>query len=259
MRLCMFSPRGMELERGWPGRIDGDRIVQLAAQTLQAFFTGGGSAREHAEFALAECELRPPVLQPPSIRVFEPFEPLSTPFFSFVSPFPIVGPEAELAYPAGTDELVYGLAAAAVIGAEGAIAGFTLANRWSARDLARSERAAGFGPSKSGDFGLSLGPVLVTPDEFDGRVLVARVNGEERCGADLRELVHPWSELAAHAGVNTVLRPGDLLIASTSVEAGPPLLPGDVVELELEGVGVLRNPIGARRGGAPPSAVPGLR
>jgi len=252
----MFSPAGMELERGWPGRIEGERVVQLAAQTLQAFFTGGGGAREHADFALAECELRPPVLQPPSIRVFEPFEPLSTPFFSFVSPFPIVGPEAEVAYPDGTDELVYGLAAAAVIGAGGAIGGFTLANRWTARDLARSERAAGFGPSKSGDFALSLGPVLVTPDEFDGRVLLARVNGEERCGADLRELVHPWSELAAHAAANTTLRAGDLLIASTSLAAGPPLRPGDLVELELEEIGVLRNWVGARRGASTVEPVP---
>ena len=243
----MFSPAGMDLERGWPGRIDGDRVVQLAAQTLQAFFTGGGGAREHAEFALDECELRPPVLQPPSMRAFEPFEPLSTPFFSFVSPFPIVGSEAEIPYPDGTDELVYGLAAAAMIGAEGAIAGFTLANRWTARDLARAERAAGYGPSKSGDFALSLGPVLVTPDEFDGHVLLARVNGEERFGADLRELVHPWSELAAHAAVNTSLRAGDLLIASTSIAAGPPLAPGDLVEIELDEIGVLRNRVGLRR------------
>ena len=57
MRLCMFSPKDLELERGWPGRIDGDRVVQLAAQTLQAFFTGGGGAREHAVFALEDVVL----------------------------------------------------------------------------------------------------------------------------------------------------------------------------------------------------------
>ena len=68
MKLCMFSPKGMDLERGWPGRIDGDQIVQLAAQTLQAFFTGGGGAREHATYELAECDLRAPVLYPPAIR-----------------------------------------------------------------------------------------------------------------------------------------------------------------------------------------------
>ena len=49
------QPEGAcELERGWPGRIDGDQIVQLAAQTLQAFFTGGGGAREHATYELAD-------------------------------------------------------------------------------------------------------------------------------------------------------------------------------------------------------------
>ena len=70
VKLCMFSPRDRDLLRGWPGRIDGDRVVQLAAQTLQAFFTGGGEAREHAEFALADVVLRAPVLHPPTVRIF---------------------------------------------------------------------------------------------------------------------------------------------------------------------------------------------
>src|SRR3954451_4685550 len=67
MKLCMFTPKEAALERGWPGRIDGDEVVQLAAQTLQAFFTGGGGAREHARYPLADVEFRPPVLNPPSI------------------------------------------------------------------------------------------------------------------------------------------------------------------------------------------------
>ena len=66
VKLCMFTPRELALERGWPGRIEGDRVIQLAAQTLQSFFTGGGSAREHAEYALADVDLRPPVLRPPT-------------------------------------------------------------------------------------------------------------------------------------------------------------------------------------------------
>src|SRR5438552_8051966 len=74
MRLCMFSPREPFLERGWPGRIDGDRVVQLAAQTLQAFFSGGGSAREHAEYRLDEVRLLAPVRNPPSVRDFYAFE-----------------------------------------------------------------------------------------------------------------------------------------------------------------------------------------
>ena len=71
VRLCMFTPRELELERGWPGRIDGDSVVQLAAQTLQSFFTGGSAAREHAEYPLDEVVLRAPVLEPPSVRLFE--------------------------------------------------------------------------------------------------------------------------------------------------------------------------------------------
>ena len=69
----MFTPVAHEV-RGWPGRIEGDRVIQLAAQTLQSFFTGGGTAREHAEFRLDEVDLRPPVLHPPSVRDFYAFE-----------------------------------------------------------------------------------------------------------------------------------------------------------------------------------------
>ena len=74
MKLCMFSPKELGLERGWPGRIEGDRVIQLAAQTLQSFFTGGGRAREHAEYPLADVVLRAPVLNPPAVRDFYAFE-----------------------------------------------------------------------------------------------------------------------------------------------------------------------------------------
>src|SRR5579862_8189820 len=117
----MFSPQGMNLGRGWPGRIDGDRVVQLAAQTLQAFFSGGASAREHAEYPLADVELRPPVLAPPGIRVFAPFGALD---FAFGITAALVGPEADVAVPAGSRGLRPGLGLAAMIGGEGAIGGF---------------------------------------------------------------------------------------------------------------------------------------
>ena len=67
VRLCMFHPVGHPLERGWVGRVDGDRVVQLAAQTLQSFFTGGGDARQHAEYPLARSAARtgpPPAVRP---------------------------------------------------------------------------------------------------------------------------------------------------------------------------------------------------
>jgi fumarylacetoacetate (FAA) hydrolase len=245
MKLCMFSPRGADLERGWPGRVDGDRVVQLAAQTLEAFFTGGGGAREHAEYPLDEVELRAPVLHPPGVRVFAGFEPSETPFFSFHNTAPIFGHTSPVPYPEGTDELDFGLGIAAIMGADGTIGGLTLANDWTARDLERAERAAGFGPSKSKDFALSLGPLLVTADELgngDGE-LVARVNGEERERQRISELAHSWGAMVDHARRNTVLKPGDVLVCSSSSNGRPWLRSGDVVELELEGIGVLESRI----------------
>ena len=67
MRLCMFHPNDHPMERGWVGRIDGDRVLHLAAQTLQSFFLGGGGAREHAEYALADVTLLVPVQHPPTV------------------------------------------------------------------------------------------------------------------------------------------------------------------------------------------------
>ncbi len=244
----MFSPKGAELERGWPGRIDGDRVVQLAAQTLQAFFTGGGSAREHAEYSLDDVELRAPVLHPSNVRLFADFEPHDPPCFSFRNTAQIVGPGEHVGYPDGTRELDYGLGIAAVVGAEGAIGGFTIANDWTARDLERAELATGFGPSKSKDFALSLGPVVLSADELTGTdgAIVARVNGEDRGHVELGRLAHSWQELADHAARNTILRAGDLLVCSASGREGPWLEPGDSVELELEAIGVLQNRIAGR-------------
>jgi fumarylacetoacetate (FAA) hydrolase len=241
----MFSPREAELERGWPGRVDGDRVVQLAAQTLEAFFTGGGGAREHAEYPLAEVEFRAPILHPPNVRVFPALERGDAPFFSFRPTGPIFGTEVDVPFPAGTTELDVGLGLVAAIGADGAIGGLTLANDWTARDLERAERASGCGPSKSKDFALSIGPVLVTPDELDGAgAVVARVNGEERARLELGKLGYSWQELVDHAARNTTLRPGELLVCSVPV-GEPWLAPGDVVELELPAVGVLRNRVGS--------------
>ena len=269
MKLCMFSPAGRHLQRGWPGRIEGDRVIQLAAQTLQSFFSGGGSAREHAEFPLDEVELRPPVLHPPSVRDFYAFEQhvktaranrgldvppewYEIPVFYFSNPAAIFGPEDEIPYPPGTNELDYELEVAAIIGADGAIGGFTVMNDWSARDLQRKEMKVGLGPAKGKDFATSLGPIVVTPDEFDGSdgEMVARVNGEERSRGNLRDLNWPWDRLLEQAARNTHLVPGDVIGSGTvgtgcilELGDGRWLRPGDAVELEVEGLGVLRNRI----------------
>jgi fumarylacetoacetate (FAA) hydrolase len=272
MRLCMFRPHGSGMSRGWPGRIEGDRVVQLAAQTLQSYFTGGGKAREHAEYPLDEIELLPPVLKPPSVRDFYAFEQhvktargrrglevpeewYRMPVFYFSNPNAIYGPDAEIPYPDGTEELDYELEVAAVIGADGEIGGFTVMNDWSARDLQRAEMAVGLGPAKGKDFATSLGPIVVTPDEFDGSdaTMVARVNGEERSRGDLADMHHSWGAIVAQAAHNTELCSGDILGSGTVgtgciLEHGDGrwLQPGDVLELEVDGIGTLRNRVGPR-------------
>ena len=137
-----------------------------------------------------------------------------------------------------------------MIGLDGQIAGFTVMNDWSARDLQRREMRVGLGPAKGKDFATSFGPVLVTVDEFDGSSgeMIARVNGEERSRGNLSSLYHHWDAIVAAAARNTELRPGDLIGSGTVgngciLERGDGrwLQRGDVVELEIDGIGVLRN------------------
>jgi fumarylacetoacetate (FAA) hydrolase len=269
----MFTPVAHEI-RGWPGRIEGDRVIQLAAQTLESFFTGGGRAREHAEYALDDVRLLAPVRRPPSVRDFYAFEEhvknaarvtrrpgvpeewYEIPTFYFSNPAAIYGSEVEIPYPQGSQALDYELEVAAVIGADGAIGGFTIMNDWSARDLQRKEMRIGLGPAKGKDFATSLGPVVVTPDELgDLRLeMVARVNGEERSRGNLGDMYHSWEAIVSHAACNTELRPGDVLGSGTVgtgciLEHGDErwLQPGDEVELEVDGIGVLRNTVGKMR------------
>jgi PAS domain-containing protein len=171
----MFSPKDPFLERGWPGRIEGDKVIQLAAQTLQSFFTGGGQAREHAEYPLADVVFRAPVLHPPSIRVFD-----DAGDFVFANPAAVkaVGEEPGVAGAEPVERI------AAIIGADGAIGGFTPLVEWVAPQLHGA---------KQRDFALTLGPVVTTPDEGLPP------------GAD-------WEGLVAHAAENTTLYPGDLIV-----------------------------------------------
>jgi fumarylacetoacetate (FAA) hydrolase len=265
----MFTPRELRLERGWPGIIEGETVTQVAAQTLQAFFTGGGTARHHAEYRLEDVEFRPPVLHPPSVRDFYAFEQhvktarasrglemppewYQIPVFYFSNPAAIYGPGDDIPTPRETNELDYELEVAAIIGAEGRIGGFTIMNDWSARDLQRTEMKVGLGPSKGKDFATSLGPIVVTPDEFDGSsaTMIARVNGEERSRGQLADMHHSWDAIVAHAARNTRLLPGDVLGSGTvgtgcilELGDGRWLQPGDFVELEVDGIGILRNTI----------------
>jgi fumarylacetoacetate (FAA) hydrolase len=261
MRLCTFETGG----RTAPGRVEGDRLIELDASSLRAWLESGGEdVREHG---LDDVRLRAPIPWPPSVRDFYAFERhvrsaraqrglemapewYRIPVFYFSNPAAIFGPDDEIRFPAESSAWDYELEAAAVVGGDGAIAGFTVLNDWSARDLQKMEMAVGLGPAKGKDFATSLGPILVTLDELgDLRLeMVARVNGEERSRGNLGDMHWTWEQLVEHAGRNTRLNAGDVLGSGTVgtgciLEHGDGrwLRSGDVVELEIEGIGVLRN------------------
>jgi hypothetical protein len=213
----MFHPVDHPMERGWPGRIDGDHVVELAAQTLQSFFTGGGAAREHAVFPLGGVRFLAPVLHPPSVRVFD-----DETTFSFANPAAIVGPDAEID---GARALLPRLAA--VIGADGEIGGFTCLAEW---------RGRGLMPPKDRDFALGLGPVVVTPDELDSRAIDVAVRVDAAEG--LRgQAALDWNGARDLAAEGTRLYPGDLLAGPALGEVA--VAPGSAVAIELAGIGAL--------------------
>ena len=197
------------------------------------------------------------------------------PVFYFSNPNTILGPGEVVPHPA-TDMLDYELEVAAVVGEDAAdldaeaavdvIVGYTIFNDFSARDVQRREMALGLGPAKGKDFASALGPYLVTPDELGGTLqrpratMVARVNGEEWSRGELADIHHSFPDLVAYASRDSKLRAGDVLGSGTvgtgcilelslthGEERFPWLAQGDVVELEVEGIGVLRNTIGPRR------------
>src|SRR4051812_13475070 len=199
------------------------------------------------------------------------------PIFYFSNPLRIIGPDDDMPYPSASDMLDYELELAAVIGREGSdvaeadglsyVAGFTILCDWSARDLQRDESQVGLGPAKGKDFCTSLGPLLVTTDELapylhDGRLAVRctlRVNGDTWMDGNGGTMHHTWGQLVERAAHDSRIVPGDVFGSGTvgggnvgeAIHGGYAqaryLQPGDLVELEVEGLGVLRNRITAKR------------
>jgi hypothetical protein len=224
----MFHPRSQPLERGWVGRVEGERVVHLAAQTLQSFFLGGGGAREHAEYPLDEVTLLTPVQHPPTVRVFDDEER-----FAFANASAVVGTGVPVARPDAHLDGIPRLAA--VVGADGAIGGFTLFLQW---------RAPALPEPKRDDFALVLGPLVVTPDELDPAAVAIAVR---RDGVDLPVAgadAFDWEAARRLAERGTSLRPGDVL-AGPAVGAAPDA--AELVELEADRIGSLACPVGAAR------------
>jgi fumarylacetoacetate (FAA) hydrolase len=235
---------------------------------------------------LTSVRLRAPILQPPTVRDFMVYEGHATqggsrkvadawyrlPIFYFSSPLRIFGPDEAVPYPSASDMLDYELELGAVISREGSnvpeadafsyIAGFTIFNDWSCRDLQRDEMEARLGPAKGKDSATSLGPWIVTTDELapfirDGRVYARctlKVNGVQWMENDAGLMYHTWGAMIERASRDSRIVPGDVLGGGTvtggsigeAIRDGYParyLEPGDVVEIEVEGIGILRNTI----------------
>jgi fumarylacetoacetate (FAA) hydrolase len=205
------------------------------------------------------------------------------PVFYFSNSASLLGSGAPVYAPGTSKELDYELEIAAVIGAPGRdipaseamqhIAGFMILNDCSARDLQRSEMACSLGPAKGKDFASVFGPYLVPVSELkdridaDGRLklnMSARVNGKELSRGNSAAMYFTWPQIVEHASRDALLRRGDLLGSGTVgtgciLELGPEntggwLKLGDVVELEIERLGVLRTPIVARPQSKPAAA-----
>jgi len=180
-------------------------------------------------------------------------------------PDTVIGPDTEVPWPAYSDELDHELELAAIVGrtvkdvappdALGCIFGYTIWNDLSARDTQRREVPVGMGPGKAKDWDGSnvLGPCIVTSDEFDASdaVMRVRVNGELWGEDTSAHMHHTFADMVVYASRSQTLRPGEVIGSGTAaggsgLELGRSLREGDVVELEVEGIGVLRNHIGRK-------------
>jgi len=196
------------------------------------------------------------------------------PTFYFTNTSEIYGHDEPVPYPTGSHELDIELEIACVIGREGKdiaineaadyIAGYMIMNDWSARDFQRLDMKLNLGPGKGKDFATSLGPWLVTPDELASRrtgsgaseryemTMLARANGQEISRGNFQHIYYSFPQIIAYASRNVRLRPGDVIGSGTvgtgclleiGTEVHPWFQRGETIELEIDGIGVLRNTI----------------
>jgi 2-keto-4-pentenoate hydratase/2-oxohepta-3-ene-1,7-dioic acid hydratase in catechol pathway len=188
------------------------------------------------------------------------------PAFYFTNPAAVRGPREPVPVSPGSTAFDYELEVAAVIGtpgenisvkdAERHIAGFMVLCDWSARDLQEHEMTIGLGPAKGKDTATSFGPWLITPDELaDVRTahgydlaMTAEVNGRRYSAGNWSTLYWTFAQMIAYASRGTRLRPGDVIGSGTvgtgcilEHDDGRWLTRGDIVELQIEGIGSLRN------------------
>ena len=281
---------------------DGGTVQDLCEMGLAATLERAERTITKGEWvSLDRVQLLAP-LKPPTIRDFVAFEEHvegvrisvdgvagvvpqwheATTFY-FGNPHTVRGTGETIPIPAGCEELDFELEVAAVIGSvDGSngenldaatahlhIFGYTIFNDWSARDLQRREMKVSLGPCKGKDFASTLGPWIVTADEFEHLhddqgflALEMKVSvNKQQIGLDLlSHMGWPFAELVAYASADSVVRPGDVLGSGTcgsgclaelwgrnGAQTPPSLQPEDIVEMNVKGIGTISNTIGARR------------
>ncbi len=262
-------------------------LLELGEPALDAAREALAHGEAHADdetpvaisYALEDVWLLAPIPRPPSLRDFmvaeehvrrsfkndPPAEWWNIPVYYKGNCEEIYGPEDTIPWPAYTEKLDYELEMCAVIGsrgrnvtadrAEDLIVGYTIYNDWSARDIQMREMSVGIGPGYGKDFGSSLGPAIVTKDEFDADArLTARIDGEVWSEGTLGTMQFSFPEIIQWVSQDQTLGPGDLLGSGTvgggcGLELDRWITEGAVVELEAEGIGVLRNHVSARGAG----------
>jgi 2-keto-4-pentenoate hydratase/2-oxohepta-3-ene-1,7-dioic acid hydratase in catechol pathway len=235
-----------------------------------------------------EISYYPPLLNPPSFRDFYAFEQhvktsrsfrnlemisewYEFPVFYFSNPNAFLGHKMPLKVPPYTEELDYELEMACIIGKEGKdipideapdyIAGYSILNDWSARDIQRREMRVGLGPAKGKDFATSLGPYLVTVDELEGLeknkgfdlTMTAKKNDRLLSKGNFSDITYSFAEMIVWASQGVTLYPGDVFGSGTvgtgcilelrPENTGGWLKSGDIIELEIEKLGTLRTEI----------------
>ena len=182
------------------------------------------------------------------------------PIYYKANRFAITGPGTDVQWPAYSKIMDYELEMACVLGRTGKdisvadagkfIFGYSIFNDFSARDTQAIEMRSYLGPSKSKDFdnANALGPCIVTADEFnpDTARMTVRVNGEVRSEGFSSTMKYKFADLISFISASETLYAGEILCSGTvgggcGAEQGKFLDDGDTVELEIEGIGVLRN------------------
>lgn len=277
------------------GLTSGTRMRTLLEAEGDSIAVAGRNVLEepHEVLSLDEVRLHAPIPDPPTIRDFVTFKRhiegaikvagadrvlpqrwYAAPTFYFTNPYSVLGPEDNVPVTPGATLFDLELEIAVVIGlggkditaadAEKHIAGYTIMNDWTARDLQFAEMEVGLGPAKGKDSSLTLGPSMVTPDllepyrsgnSFDLK-MTAKINGDllgsDRCNS----MNWSFAEMIEYASRGAEVRPGDVLGSGTcgggclaelwgrhGMDAHPPLRSGDIVEVSIEQLGTIRSEI----------------